>query len=442
MEGKSPFPLDVLEFNLENRNEFIKDHDEEMKYICSALDHYYEDLSHAIELSMSHSVASHLTYTLVLTLAKGLTSLTIYEYVRGAYLIKDDYDTIYEVWESVDNSANKIIPLLAQLEEENYFDEDVNIDEFITDIVAPQCKMARGSERLLNLQRRVALKTGRSLSFTLNSYLRYLIKWLSELKLGIYTGIEEEYDRVYWANYKMYKQEYWPKEGRSFRAHIEKYMPRYEKLTPDYLARLLWDEQNDFMKNETGQLWRDFFEEKKDLYIEAKHIIKDDEQWKYFFKCICRFEEYDRWIDELKNPPSNGGDIEIPDNTTIGKKIAAFFNDGTLKVEKPHQLYFLLLAMWARHLLSSKEMTSFVRTVRNAYPALYKVENDSDWTKIVTSLQNMNGKANKYFDEVITDQATMIEYIDLMYPKKNNGERRKETQSAVDLANKLFLGLK
>lgn len=131
-----------------------------------------------------------------------------------------------------------------------------------------------------------------------------------------------------------------------------------------------------------------------------------------------------------------------PDITNTGQKIVVFFNDGTLKVEKPHQLYFLLLAMWARHMLSSKEMTSFVRTIKEAYPALYKVENDSDWTKIVTSLQNMNGKANKYFDEVITDQATMIEYIDMMYPKKNNGERRKEGQNAVDLANILFLGLK
>ena len=131
-----------------------------------------------------------------------------------------------------------------------------------------------------------------------------------------------------------------------------------------------------------------------------------------------------------------------PDSTCTGEKIVAFFNEGTLKIDKPHQLYFLLLAMWARRLLSSKEIPAFVRKVREFYPSLYEEHDITAQAKIVMSLQNMNGKANKYFDEVIKDQSTMIEYIDLMYPKKNNGERRKECQSAVELANKLFLGLK
>lgn len=131
-----------------------------------------------------------------------------------------------------------------------------------------------------------------------------------------------------------------------------------------------------------------------------------------------------------------------PDSTCTGEKIVAFFNEGTLKIDKPHQLYFLLLAMWARRLLSSKEIPAFVRKVRELYPSLYEEQDITAQAKIVMSLQNMNGKANKYFDEVIKDQSTMIEYIDLMYPKKNNGERRKECQSAVELANKLFLGLK
>ena len=131
-----------------------------------------------------------------------------------------------------------------------------------------------------------------------------------------------------------------------------------------------------------------------------------------------------------------------PDSTCTGEKIVAFFNEGTLKIDKPHQLYFLLLAMWARRLLSSKEIPAFVRKVREFYPSLYEEQDITAQAKIVMSLQNMNGKANKYFDEVIKDQSTMIEYIDLMYPKKNNGERRKECQSAVELANKLFLGLK
>ena len=36
----------------------------------------------------------------------------------------------------------------------------------------------------------------------------------------------------------------------------------------------------------------------------------------------------------------------------------------------------------------------------------------------------------------------MVAYIDLMYPKKKNGQRRKDCERVVNLANKLFLALK
>lgn len=305
MVEKNPYPLDVLEFSLEDRKQFINDHDEEMKYICSSLSHYYEDLKHAVELEFTHSVASHLTYNLVLTLAKGLTSLTIYEYVYGAYLLDDDYNSVYEIWESVYNSANEIIPLLAKLEEENYFDEDIDVEDFLSDIVPPYCLKVKGSEKLLNLHRKVSLKTGHSLIYCLNYYLQTMVNWLNDLKRGVYKYIEGDYDRVYLANYELYKKYYWPNEGRNFRAHIEKYIPSYEKLSSEYLARLLNVERSNFEHTDTGMLWRDYFEDKKDLYFEAKRLNLKEKQWKYFFNSICRFEEYERWINELQSPPSN-----------------------------------------------------------------------------------------------------------------------------------------
>ena len=299
METGSPYPLDELDFTLEERQHFIKDHDEEMEYICSSLQHYLEDVEHTIDLGISHSVVSHLTYNLVLTLAKGLTDLTIYEYVRGAYLLDDDYDTTYKVWKSVHDSSNKIIPLLAKLEEENYFDDDINLEDFLADIVAPHCKLAQGYERHLNLYRRVALKSSNSLVYSLNYFLRFMVQFLSDLKVGKYDDINEEYDKVFLANYKLYKKCFWPQEGRHFRSHIESQIPHYEQLTPDYLGRLLWEEKKDFEHTPTGILWRDYYEDKKDLYFEAKRIGLNEEQWKFFFKNICRFEEYERWIEEI-----------------------------------------------------------------------------------------------------------------------------------------------
>ena len=78
--------------------------------------------------------------------------------------------------------------------------------------------------------------------------------------------------------------------------------------------------------------------------------------------------------------------------------------------------------------------------IGDSYPALYSEERTQE--KVIMSLQNMNGKANQYFDEYVTDQLSMVEYIELMYPKKKNGSRRKDCERAVNLANKFFLALK
>lgn len=310
MPERSPFPLDVLEFDLDERRTFIKDHDEEMEYICACLSHYYEDVKHAIDYGLSHSVVSHFTYNLVLVLAKGLTSLTIYEYMRGAYLLEEDFDNVYKTWKSVHDSAEEIIPLLVNLENENYFDEDVEMEDFIMDILPPHCKKAKGFEKLLNLHRRVALRTGSSLITTLSCYIRHMEQWLIDLKNGIYTNIEEEYDRVYWANYNLYKNKYWPIDGRDFRMNVQNDNFLSVEITPEFLAKCLWEEKRNFEQTPTGQLRRDFINNKKDLYYEVKRISLNEEQWRYFFKSICRFEEYQKWMEELRNPPESDEDKE------------------------------------------------------------------------------------------------------------------------------------
>ncbi|MBR0432122.1 MAG: hypothetical protein IJK15_00290 [Bacteroidaceae bacterium] len=128
---------------------------------------------------------------------------------------------------------------------------------------------------------------------------------------------------------------------------------------------------------------------------------------------------------------------EQPPLTT---KIAACFATGLLSVNEPSRLYFLLLALWARRLLTSKEIPAFVRLVKEAYPNLVDEERTEE--KVIYAVQNMNKKADKYFDTFIKDQSSMIAYIDLMYPKKNDGTRRKDCEEAVTLASNLYLALK
>ena len=319
MAVSSPFPLDVLEFNLDNRRSCIEVHDEEMEYICSCLSNYYEDVIHAIDIGLSHSAVSHYSYNLVLILAKGLTSLVIYEYIRGAYLLEEDYDNVYKTWKSVHDSVDEIIPLLDNLEKENYFGEDINTDDFLSDILPPHCERSKGYEKLLNLHRRVSLRTGNSLVCTLRCYLRYMEQWLTDLKNGLYKDIEEDYERVFWANYKLYKQEYWPKDGKNFRNQVLSSKPRFEDFNAEYLKRCLWEERTDFFHTSPGQLWRDHSSDKKELYFGAKDIKMNESQWRYFFKCICRVEEYEKWIDELENPVVEGKEYPESDWDKIFK---------------------------------------------------------------------------------------------------------------------------
>ena len=96
--------------------------------------------------------------------------------------------------------------------------------------------------------------------------------------------------------------------------------------------------------------------------------------------------------------------------------------------------------MWARRLLQSKELPAFVRMVADAYPAL--LEDGRTQEKVVTDLQNMNKKATHFFDKVVKDQASLVDFVDEMYPKRKNGERSKYGEEAVTLANQLFLAMK
>ncbi len=131
---------------------------------------------------------------------------------------------------------------------------------------------------------------------------------------------------------------------------------------------------------------------------------------------------------------------EEVETSSLQQKIAMCFTTGLLNVNEPSRLYFLLLALWARRMLPSKEVPDFVRLVVGAYPAI--VDDERTEQQIVYAVQNMNRKAPQFFDTFISDQSSMIAYIDLMYPKKKDGSRRKEGAAAVELAADLFLALK
>lgn len=331
-------PPDILRYRLEERRQLIKDYYRKMERLFPRLSRYVEDVQYAMEASLNSSVVSHLTYNLLLTLSKATKGLNTYEYIRSNYLLDDEYDKAYEIWREFLDISNKIKEVISRIDD-SYFDDDIDLNEFITEIIPPNLNKIvlneNVDEKNIDMERididtkdlivylSMASSVGGGLLRCLKQKLKNTEGWLEDLKNGLYLDYNEvgDYDHVYSINLNLYKEEYWPNDGRNFRSHIESHIPHYEKLSAEYLARRLWEEQKDFEHSETGVLWRDYFEDKKDLYVEAKRIKLDEEQWKYFFKNICRFKEYERWIDELRNPPESDEDKQKRERLLKSNKV-------------------------------------------------------------------------------------------------------------------------
>lgn len=297
----SILPIQHLDYTLEKRKELIDTHLEEMDYVCSLIPQYIKDVKHAITMKYSPSIISHLTYNLALCIADSLLGMTIYEYVSAAYLLQDDYDRIHKLWCIVNDNKTDFFNLLNNLKKANIFNSDENGELVVDDLRPESIKKYCSISALINLQRQLSSINGDGLLNCLFYYVKSLYNWLYSAKNGIYELEDGDYEIIYQANFELYRNEYWPRDGTSFRTHIiERNINR--AVTRASLEKLLWQEQNDFETNPIGRLWRDYLGDKKTFYIEAKRIGIDEDQWKYYFKSVCRFEEYKHWIEELEHP--------------------------------------------------------------------------------------------------------------------------------------------
>lgn len=433
-----------LAFSLEERSKLIDQHTKELLYICRQLKSFKNDVEHIMKGRMPKSMISNITFNLVHNLVSCYLGLTVYEYLTTAYLLSDNYNDNYRLWKIYTRYSKEVEDLITNLEKENVF----NLDEYayIENLIPLSNTQKNPIRSLLNLEHLLSMINGEGLFHALIYYIRSIGNRLERLKIGLNDLTDDDFKTIYIANYNYYKEKYWPSEVTKFRQHIEENYFRRNHDKIEVLEKLLWDDKLQFRQDGTGRLWRDYFMDKKQLYFEMRRASLDNEQWKYFFYNLCRFEEYEKWIEEIQNNPiltlgsNNNKNEDTGSEININERIVSFFTNGILSVEKPSLLYFLLLAMWARRLLDNKEIPSFVRMVGEAYPALFNKERTED--RVIMSLQNMNGKADQFYDVYVKDQATMIEYIDLMYPLTKSGKRIKKCVFAVDLANKLFLGLK
>ena len=332
---------DVLPFDLSKRSDLIIKHKKEVAYICRLLDNYIEDVHRIIDGNLPYSMISHLTYNLIHNLASCLVGLTIYDFLNTSYLLSDNYDDNYKMWEKFSEAAKKIRVVIKKLNELNIYHKDANSG--VGNLIPPKNNEKYAVYSLLNLEDELSLINGDGLFNALLYYLEALENKLVTIKTGINNLTDDDFERIYNANYALYVETYWRIEGKNFRHHIESHYFRRRESEIDTLIRLLSDEQYNFEKDGIGEFWRDYSHDKKMLYFEMKRAEVDEEQWRYFFKNICRFEEYEKWIDELEHPNAEVKEYPVSDWDKIFKgaidvaKVKIIIPDLLPeKISKPH----------------------------------------------------------------------------------------------------------
>lgn len=309
---------DILHYSLEERREIIKRYYRETELLFPRLSRYVEDVQHAKDIGLNSSVVSNLTYNLLLTLSRFTKKLNTYEYIRCRYILDDEYDKAYEIWKTFSDNANRIKECINTIDD-IYFDDEINLQDFINEIIPPNLNNidweGMGIDpssvvmesididtRELILYLTMASSVGVGLLKCLRQNLNNTEGWLESLKNGLYLDLEgyEDYEYTYLINYNLYKKVYWPYEGANFRNSIEQ-LNFHRPVTPIFIEQQYKDEMKQFVTNPVGRLWRDYHTNKKNLYIEAKRIKLNENQWKFYFMNICRFEEFEKWIVELES---------------------------------------------------------------------------------------------------------------------------------------------
>lgn len=288
---------------LEERSVVIRDYDACMEYLLKLMDSYVSEVKYTLEHNLSLSIISRITQNLIIDIVHAHKLLCSYSDAGTIYLMDERYDQNYKCWKGFGDKAGVIKALIDSLNENNIFCvEEVTEESYLTyydvvigfdDSVPPEVKT----------ENELAIKSGAKLLKCLYSVLEMMEDELDTTKTKGLWLEEELVAEFYELNYLLYATKYWPDIERNFRPHIIKHYLKGNACISD-IERLRLDKVRDFENHtDTGKIWRDYSENTIQLATKLKEQIKTDTEWLYFFQCIFELEEYDRWIDELRNPP-------------------------------------------------------------------------------------------------------------------------------------------
>jgi hypothetical protein len=301
-----------LEYNLEGRKAKMAQDLEELRNFCQQIARFPNDVKNVIEMHFSRAIISQLTYKIYAESFLVSHIILEYRYLNSQYLLGENYDEIYEVWNSYRENVSIMIKTIDGLVKTNFFSENDYSDPS-WHLIFKELYWKNLSIPMIKLEHELSTMNGNGLLQMLSETLLVIRELVEKLKNDYLFIKEDEFDTIYEANHLLYKRDYWPSEGRNFRQNVENNYLRNADNRIEELKRLLREEKNDFVHSQVGVIWRDFFVDKKELYQRMKNDGINEEQWKYFFQHICRFEEYEKWIEELQHPASKI-EKEYPDS--------------------------------------------------------------------------------------------------------------------------------
>ncbi len=333
-----------LFFDIEERSRIIADFDRNISYLFSRLKYYEEDVKFVLEHNLDVNIISRSTLNLTLVMQQMCESLSDYDYVIELYLMDDCYEKNRDLWSNFIDARKQMASLSAKLIENNIFEVETPSDVDVLKRMYYDDSVYDNGEKLsttgiMQLNReQVDVMNGAELLICLDCLFQIFEDNLWELKNSAINRWEEGMKSYYERNYLLYAIKYWPTQVNNFRSHITRQRLR-GRVDIIELEHLRQEAAHEFEYNTpSGRIWREYSEDVTQMAIQMKEQKLDVKQWKYFFQRIFELEEYDRWIEELRNPPESEEDKQKRERLLKSNMI---FNLKPAKLKKEVDILFL-----------------------------------------------------------------------------------------------------
>ena len=310
LEEKYPKPL--IE-DLRDRNRCISDFDDEMEYMFGRFEQYEKEVKFVLEHGMDTKIILRSTMNLTLLMHQFCKSLYYYDYAIDMYLMDTRFEKNNTLLAKFTDVRRKIKILFKNLQENDIIGpERLNKDNVlgkVIDFPKDTDEVITMDAEVLQFHREEIEKmNGAELVVCIEHLLQYFDDKLYELIDKERNIWPDNLVHIYFFNYLVYAKNYWPAEGRNFRPYYEHQRLR-GKINTVELENLRLELVRDFEYHPiVGKIWRDNSEDIPRLVQKLREQKIDENQWKYLFSNIFKLEEFDRWIEELRNPPESEED--------------------------------------------------------------------------------------------------------------------------------------